>query len=350
MKVRIPLGKRDTSEIRRAAVLRPGHPGRYLVWIAVVLGLFASIYVEQSGILGGYVVLLLQLMGIYAIEAMGLGLINGFTGQFSLGHATFMGIGAYTAALVTSNLGLPFLPALLLGGLAAGAAALLLGIPVFRLLGDYVVVITLAINLIFVNLLNNFGYAGGPRGFSVTQAYDTLPWIYAWVVITYVVLRNLVFSSHGRALLAVREDETAAPLLGVNPYKYKLIAFSLACFFAGVGGALSAHTLMFIAPPDFSYLVSIDILVMTLLGGSGSLFGAILGAVTYRVVLELLRPLGVWRMLVTPVLLFIIIMVKPTGLYGQREPRIFRDRWGDGPIVPGRRVLGVTEGNGTASS
>ena len=162
------------------------------------------------------------------------------------------------------------------------------------------------------------------------------------MVITYVVLRNLVFSSHGRALLAVREDETAAPLLGVNPYKYKLIAFSLACFFAGVGGALSAHTLMFIAPPDFSYLVSIDILVMTLLGGSGSLFGAILGAVTYRVVLELLRPLGVWRMLVTPVLLFIVhhgeahwvVRAEGTANFsrsvGRRTDRAWSARaWGD---------------------
>lgn len=319
---------------RADAERRPQRWHYLAVWGAVVLGLALCIYVDRTDALGGYMLLVLQIMGIYAIEAMGLGLINGFTGQFSLGHATFMGIGAYSAALLTSGVAhLPFIPALILAGLITALISILLGIPVFRLKGDYVVVITLAINLIFVNLLNNFAYAGGPRGFSGIQPYGSLTWIYVWVVVTYMVLRNLLFSTHGRAILAIREDETAAPLLGMNPHKQKLISFAIACFFSGVGGGLFAHTLMFIAPRDFSIVVSFEILVMTLLGGSGSLMGAVLGAVSYRLLLELLRPLGLVRLLVTPVLIFLIILLKPAGLYGQREPWLLRAHW---PDVPNR--------------
>lgn len=323
----------DLARAGQAEAERRPERWHYLaVWGAVVLGLVLCVYVDRTGILGGYMLLVLQIMGIYAIEAMSLGLINGFTGQFSLGHATFMGIGAYSAALLTSGVAqLAFIPALVLGGLITALISILLGIPVFRLKGDYVVVITLAINLIFVNLLNNFAYAGGPRGFSGIPPYSSLAWIYVWVVVTYVVLRNLLFSTHGRAILAIREDETAAPLLGVNPHKQKLISFTIACFFSGVGGGLLAHTLMFIAPRDFSIVVSFEILVMTLLGGSGSLMGAVLGAVSYRLLLELLRPLGFARLLVTPVLIFLIILLKPGGLYGQREPWILRAHW---PSVP----------------
>jgi branched-chain amino acid transport system permease protein len=297
------------------------------------------------------VLLVLKIMGIFAIEAMGLGLINGFTGQFSLGHATFMGIGAYTAALLTSKLmDLPFIPALILGGLAAALVALLLGVPVFFLKGDYVVMITLALNLIFVNLLLNFGYAGGSSGFAGIKAYSTLSWIYVWVVLTYIILRNVIFSTHGRAILAIREDETAAPLVGVNPYKYKLISFSMGCFFAGIGGGLFAHTILVIAPANFTIYTSVEILVMTLLGGTGSLVGAGLGAVVLRLILEVLRPLGLWRVLIAPVLVLLIIIFRPIGLYGLREPGFLCDHWVDEPLTSRRRKLREAREIGSSSS
>jgi len=319
----------------------PANPARPFLsrpstlWGAAMLGLLVSLYLDQPGNVSGYWLLILQICGIYAIESMSLGLINGFTGQFSLGHAVFMGVGAYVSALLTSRWQeWPFIPSLLLGGGAAALVAFLVGLPVFKLKGDYVCVITLFLNLISTSLLWNFAYAGGPTGFPGIHPDSNTAWIWVWVVITYMMLRNLIFSTHGRAMLAIREDEVAAPLVGVNPYKYKVMSFVIACFFAGIGGGLYAHTVTFIAPQSFTFFISIDILAMSLLGGTGSLMGAALGAVGLRFLYEAFRPFGLWRLVVAPMVLVVVMIFRPIGLYGLKEPWFLRPHWNDEPVQP----------------
>ncbi len=314
------------------------------LWGAAFLGLLICLYLDRPGSISGYWLLILEICGIYAIESMSLGLINGFTGQFSFGHAVFMGVGAYVSALLTSRWqAWPFLPSLLLGGAAAALVAFVVGLPVFKLKGDYVCVITLFLNLIFTSLLWNFSYAGGPTGFPGIDPDANMAWIWVWMAITYVLLRNLIVSTHGRAILAIREDEVAAPLVGVDPYKYKVLSFTIACFFAGIGGGLYAHTVTFIAPQSFTFFISIDILAMSLLGGTGSLMGAALGALGLRLLYEVFRPFGLWRLVVAPMVLVVVMILRPIGLYGLKEPEFLQPRWNDEP-APAQDTL--REGGG----
>lgn len=275
---------------------------------------------QSRDLMNGYYYEVIMMVGINAIMAMSLNLVNGFNGQFSLGHAGLMGIGAYTAAVLTSRLtDWPFLPATLAGGLASALVAYLVGYPSFRTRGDYLAVITLGLNMIIVNLANNIDYIGGPRGFPGIIPYTNFIWIWGWVVVCVVVIRNLILSGHGRAIISVRESEVAAELGGIPTLRYKLLAFSLSGFFAGVAGSLSAHMLQFIAPQNFSIFRSFDVLIMLYLGGVGSTTGSFIGAGLWTVLLEVLRPLGVWRLVLGPLLLIALMLLRRTGIFGQRE-------------------------------
>lgn len=302
------------------------------------------IALQAAHLMNGYYYQVAMMVGINAIMAISLNLVNGFNGQFSLGHAGLMGIGAYTAALLTSRLtAWPFLPATLLGGLTAALIAYLVGYPSFRTRGDYLAVITLALNMIIVNLANNIDYIGGPRGLPGIMPFTTFVWIWVWVVITVVVIRNLIISGHGRAVISIRESEVAAELGGINTLNYKLLAFSLSGFFAGVAGSLSAHMLQFIAPQNFSIFRSFDFLLMLYLGGVGSLTGSFVGAALWTVLLELLRPLGVWRLVVGPVLLVLLMLLRPKGIFGPAEVGFLTN-----PLAP-RLAKGAPVKGGTAA-
>ena len=173
--------------------------------------------------------------------------------------------------------------------------------------------------MIVKSAIENIDALGGPRGFLGMERLTTLPWVFFWTALSILVIRNLVYSRFGRGILSIREDEIAAELSTVDTRRVKMLAFVVSSFFAGVAGALFAHLLQFINPRVFDIIKSTDILIMVYLGGIGSLGGSIIGAVIYTVLLELLRPLGVWRMVLMPLVLVLLMIYRPKGIMGLRE-------------------------------
>jgi branched-chain amino acid transport system permease protein len=213
---------------------------------------------------------------------------------------------------------------LVCGGAAAALAGLLVAYPSFRTRGDYLAIVTLAFNMIVKSVLENISSLGGPRGYLGMPRLTTLFWVAAWVILTLWILRNLVYSNFGRGITAIREDEVAANLTSVDTRRLKLYAFLISAFFAGVAGGLYAHLLQFINPRSFSILKSTDMLVMVYLGGVGSLTGSLLGAAIFTVLLEVLRPLGIWRWVVGPLMLVLLMIYRPQGLMGFKEAGLFK--------------------------
>jgi len=296
---------------------------------------------ESTKVLTAYYMDVLSRCCIAVIMVVGLNLINGFNGQFSIGHAGFMAVGGYVAAMLTTKPEFSailvgpdwfrFLVATLSGGIISAALAVLIGIPSFRLRGDYLAVLTLAFNMIIVNFFTNLEYLGGPRGLPGVPRYSNFIWLWAWVIITVIVVRNLIHSSHGRAIMSVRDNEVAAELGGINVKKYKLLSFAIGSFFAGVGGSMIAHHVMFINPNMFNIFKSFDYLLMVYLGGVGSITGSIAGAFIWTILQEVLRLLGVinlevWRMVVGPVLLVVLMLWRPKGLLGGFELKMFKQK------------------------
>ena len=305
-------------------------------WLPLTLVLAAPLTfaLPHYGLINPYIELVLNYIGINIILTVSLNLINGYMGEFSVGHAGFMAIGAYVGAILTREvfpraLGPWLFPvALLGGGLAAGIAGLALAFPSFRTRGDYLAIVTLAFNMIIKSGLENMDCVGGPRGYMGIDKLTTLPWVYLCVIATVFFARNLIYSRFGRGIMAIREDETAAGLVGVNTRQVKMLVFVCSAFLAGVAGALFAHQLQFINPKSFTILKSTDMLVMVYLGGVSSLGGSILGATVYTVVLEALRPLlewlhvsQEWRLAVAPLLLILLMLLRPRGIMGNREFR-----------------------------
>ncbi len=296
-----------------------------LIWLAAALLLAVAWGLPGSGLLNPYVVQILMYVGINMILTLSLNLVNGYMGEFSVGHAGFMGIGAYVASILTVAV-LPhswspwlFPGVLVTGGLAAAAAGLIVAYPSFRTRGDYLAIVTLAFNMIVKSVLENIDAVGGPRGYLGMPRLTSLFWVTVWVLITLAALRNLVYSNFGRGITAIREDEMAANLTSVNTRRLKLYAFLISAFFTGLAGGLYAHLLQFIDPRSFSILKSTDMLVMVYLGGMGSLTGSLLGATIYTVLMELLRFLGIWRWVVGPLLLVLLMIFRPQGLMGFKE-------------------------------
>jgi branched-chain amino acid transport system permease protein len=315
-----------------------------LIYLGAALLLALAWVLPPSGLLNPYVVQILMYVGINMILTLSLNLVNGYMGEFSVGHAGFMGIGAYTAAVITVAVLPPALapwlfPAVLVvGGLAAALAGLLVAYPSFRTRGDYLAIVTLAFNMIVKSVLENLEIVGGPRGYLGMPRLTTLFWVAAWVLVTLYVMRNLVYSNFGRGIMAIREDEMAANLTSVDTRRLKIYAFLISAFFAGVAGGLFAHLLQFINPRSFSILKSTDMLVMVYLGGVGSLTGSLLGATIFTVLLELLRPLGIWRWVLGPLLLVLLMIFRPLGLMGFKESRWFR------PALPAMVLGGGDQG------
>jgi branched-chain amino acid transport system permease protein len=296
-------------------------------WIGLVLfGLLAALCIFGSplGLLNEYQQLLFMYAGINVILCVSLNLVNGYMGEFSIGHAGFMAVGAYASSLLTVRAlpegGVWLLPvAVIVGGLAAAVAGLVIAVPSFRTRGDYLAIVTLAFTMIVKSALENLEWVGGGRGLSGMRKLTTLPWVFAWTVLAVAAVRNLVYSRFGRAILSIREDELAGLLSGVETRRVKLIAFTASAFLAGTAGALYAHLVLFITPRGFDLLKSTDVLIMVYLGGIGSILGSILGATAYTILLEWLRPLGVWRMVCLPFLLVLLMIFRPQGILGLRE-------------------------------
>lgn len=295
-----------------------------MVWLggglagAALLALNVGVYL---GTIDFYFTGVLVIAWINVILAVSLNLINGFTGQFSLGHAGFMAVGAYASGLLTIYLDWPFPIVLVIAGLISALIGLLIGLPTLRLRGDYLAIATLGFGEIVRVVLLNLKITGGPRGLGGIAPKTTFFSAEVIAVLTVLVISNIIRSSHGRAFVAIREDEIAAEAMGIDTTRYKVLAFSVGAAFAGIAGGLFAHHQMFIDPRSFTFQRSIEILVMVVLGGLGSITGSIVAAVVLTILPEALRGMAQYRMIVYSLLLIGLMLVRPQGLFGTKELR-----------------------------
>lgn len=321
---------------------------------------------------------LVVFIAINVILATSLNLINGFTGQFSIGHAGFMAVGAYSSAYFTVNYGaaiektissepggiisssVVLLIAIVIGAVVAAIAGLIVGIPSLRLKGDYLAIVTLGFAEIIRIVILNIDAVGGATGYAV-PGYANFLWIGVFAVLTIVVVHNIVKSDAGRALISIREDELAAEAMGVNTTRYKVTAFVISSSFAGIAGVLFAHYNKFLSTNDFQFIRSFEIIIMIVLGGLGSMTGAIIGAVVVTILPELLRqlafiqvpfiqvlpngdvtlasiPLDSLRLVIFALILILTMILRPQGIFGTRE---FGLNWL-------KRPRKTNEGGGTA--
>ena len=311
-----------------------------LAALAIAILAYGAIQVLISArVLNPYWQQIMSMAGIMAISGLGLNLVYGYTGQFSLGHAAFFGIGAYTSAIITRLIGghgpwlLPV--GLVAGAVLAGVIALLMGLPILRLKSDYLGIATLGFGIIVKVLFDNsdalIPMMGGSRGMSGIPKLTTFAWVFGLALLAVVVLRNLVFSGIGRALVSVREDELAAEAVGINTTRYKTLGFVIGCMYAGVAGGLYAHLYTFLHPSNFDFLKSIDVLLIIVLGGLGSISGTLVAAFAWTFLLEGLRVLlppsiQDWRWVIYPLLLIIFMLVRPGGIFGGAEFRFLKPR------------------------
>jgi branched-chain amino acid transport system permease protein len=331
-----------------------------LVGLVIILAI-------KGDYLNAYLQLIIMFMGVNIILSTSLNLVNGYMGEFSVGHAGFMAVGAYITSvlnvwLFTSDkvFGPALLPStsvlylfpvtLLLGGIGAALVGLLVAIPSFRTRGDYLAIITLAVNYIVKSSIENIQAIGGARGFmgmrnivnSMGEVVD-LPWIMIWILLgtglSVWIIYRFVNSTYGRSIVAIRDDEIAAEIMSVDTHRMKLVAFMLSSGLAGIAGGLFAHILGYINPGTFTIMKSTEIMVMVYLGGMGSLSGSVLSAIGFTVILELFRPLQVAKWVVIPLLLILLMLFRPEGLLGHRELS---------DVFPRLRRLIVAPGKGQA--
>lgn len=296
----------------------------YVVLSAVIYGVVQLLI--NGGILNPFYANTLIFIGINIILAVSLHLVIGITGQFSIGHAGFLAVGAYISAIITMKFQLPFPLALLAGGIVAALAGLLVGIPSLRLKGDYLAIATLGFGEIIRIVFLNIDYVGGASGMQVTHLTT---WTYTFIClfITITVITNFTNSRHGRACISVRENEIAADAMGINTTYYKVVAFALGSFFAGIAGGLFAHNFYIIQPGNFGFLKSFDILIFVVLGGLGSLSGSVIAAILLTVVSTFLQDYPETRMIIYSVVLVLVMLYRPQGLMGTREVTDLFGKW-----------------------
>lgn len=317
--------------------------------IAAIIVLFILLYIANIS-LDPYILRILNLSAIYTILGLSMNLINGFTGLFSLGHAGFMAVGAYTTALLTMSISskqvnffmaplvspldkivLPFLPALLLAGVISAIIAFIIGAPVLRLKGDYLAIATLGfaeiIRVVFTNTQSLTNGALGLKGIPMTT---NLWWSFGIALFTVYIMVSLINSSYGRAFKAIREDEIASESMGISLFKHKVLSFAIGAFFAGVGGGLLGNLVGTVDPLMFRFFMTYNILLIIVLGGMGSITGTIISAFVITIAQELLRfldepmfpsipALPGLRMVVFSILLMIVVLFFRNGLMGTRE-------------------------------
>lgn len=296
--------------------------------------------------LNAYIQLTILFVCMNMIMAMSLNLVNGYTGQFSLGHAGFMAIGAYTSAYLSTEFKIlpeslniiSFSLYAILGGCLAGFAGYLVGLPSLRLKGDYLAIVTLGFGEIIRVVILNMEFLGGARGiagipgfrpveiggFTLSRFFLAYTFATFWVLVCFFVVWRLVKSYRGKNYLSVREDEIAAEAMGVDTTKTKVKAFVISSFFAGIAGAMMAHFTNFISPSSFTFLVSVNAIIMVVLGGMGSMTGSLVAAVFITFIPELLRPLQNYtqvdlRMIIYALSLILIMLLRPRGIFAESE-------------------------------
>ena len=299
-------------------MVKPQPKNAVLVAVALILVYAVVQFLLSAGILGRFYENVLMNVGINVLLAISLHVVLGLAGQFSIGHAGFLAVGAYTSAVLTEKLGLPFPVALLAGAVAALLAGLIVGVPSLRLRGDYLAIATLGFAEIVRISLLNIEYVGGAAGMRVSHL-TTWTSLYICLVAAVIVVVHFTRSAHGRATLAIREDEVAAAAMGVPTTAYKVLAFAMGSFFAGLAGGLHAHNFYVIQPANFGFLKSFEILVFVVLGGIGSLSGAMIAATFLTLVSTALQSYPEVRMIVYSLVLILVMLFRPQGLLGTRE-------------------------------
>lgn len=326
--------------------------GYLLMKVIAILGVITFIFIAQRSF-DAYVIRILNLCGIYVILGVSLNLINGFTGQFSLGHAGFMAIGAYVSALLymspelkevnyfitpiiwpLSVIQIPFIFSLIIAGLVSAGVGFLVGAPCLRLKGDYLAIVTFGfseiIRVLFCNLQS---ITNGPLGLKGLPSYTNLWWTCGIAIFTIWFIKNLINSSYGRALKSIREDDVAAEAMGVNLFYHKVLSFMVGAFFAGIAGALLGSLVMTIDPNTFSFFMTFQIIIIVVVGGLGSITGTVISGIIFAISMEVLRsvesPMGLFglqipgipgmRMLIFSILLMIVILFFHQGIMGTKE-------------------------------
>ncbi|MEW6380011.1 MAG: branched-chain amino acid ABC transporter permease [bacterium] len=327
---------------------------RFIVPILYLILCLLIVAAIRGEWINAYLQLVIMYAGINIILCSSLNMVNGYMGEFSCGHAGFMAVGAYITSVL--NVGLlnmcsgaassgaaagpsALLPAaslalfpvtLLIGGAGAALVGLLVAIPSFRTRGDYLAIITLAVNYIVKSSVENIQAIGGARGFMGMQRvvetmteFSDLPWVMIWIFIftglTIAVIHRLVNSTYGKGIIAIRDDEIAAEIMSVDTRRIKLVVFMLSSGLAGIAGGLFAHILGYINPGSFTILKSTEVMIMVYLGGMGSLSGSVLSAVGFTILMEVLRPLQLMKWVLIPFFLIVLMLVRPEGLMGNRE-------------------------------
>jgi branched-chain amino acid transport system permease protein len=300
------------------------------------LGIFAVFTLVPPFIGNQYYIQVLIFIGIYMILTLSLNLLNGYVGLLSIGHAAFYGIGAYASAKLVMQVGLPFPLAMLGAGAVAGLAGYLIAKPTLRLSGIYMTLATLGFNMILFLVLQNWmGFTNGPLGImdipppnlfgiTITSRLGYYYMIFALVVLTLASMYRLIHCRFGRALMAIRENELAAEAAGVNTTRYKIQAFVLSAFYAGIAGSYYAHFVSYISPDSFYIYESFILLAMLAFGGQGNLIGPLVGAAVLILIPEIFRFIQEYRMLVYGGVLVVMMLVRRQGLLGGKEHSL---RW-----------------------
>ncbi|MCK9241049.1 branched-chain amino acid ABC transporter permease [Desulfocurvus sp.] len=341
---------------------------KYTFNALLAVGALVLVLMAHTGHMDLYIQSVLMLMGMNIILATSLNLVNGYMGEFSCGHAGFMCVGAYVSSVITvilftkdrvfgpplldPSLAIWFFPvAVLVGGVAAALVGLVVALPSFKTRGDYLAIITLAVNYMVISAIENIDVIGGPRGFSgmkrvINSMHDVadIPWMLVWVLLgtafSVWILRRFVASTYGKGIIAICQDEVAAEIMSVNTNKMKLIAFMLSSGVAGIAGGLFAHAYGYVNPQSFNILKSTECMVMVYLGGMGSMSGAVLAAVLFTMLIEALRfgipaldgvmhTIGllpdsyeisqVWKWVIIPLVLILLMQFRPEGILGNKE-------------------------------
>lgn len=294
--------------------------------LAIILVFLLLKFFISNGVISRYYLGIIIFICINIVLATSLNLATGFLGQLALGHAGFMAIGAYVSAITAISLkgtGLPntvmLIISLLLAGIFAGVVGIAIGIPALRLKGDYLGIITLGFGEVIRVFINNIKMTGGAQGLTGIPRISNIDNVFWITVIVVTILYTLTNSRHGRAIISIREDEIAAEAVGIQTTKYKVMGFAIAAFFAGIGGGMYAHYIAFLDPNTFNFMRSVEILVIVVLGGMGSLTGSVIAAIVLTILPEALRDFANYRLLIYSGLLVIMMIFRPQGLFGTTE-------------------------------
>ncbi len=307
---------------------------RHIVLISLALLYIIIFTAYRTELLKSYHLHILMLVGINIVMTVSLGMINGFTGQFSIGHAGFMAIGAYASVFLTTIIfqllgreppgrtmwGFAlFFPSVLMGGGCAAAAGFLIGLPTLRVRGDYLAIVTMAFGEVIGAIIRVSDPLGGPRGVTGIPVMTDITVVFLFTVSSVWLMRNFIASTYGRASRAVRDSEIAAATMGINTTRQKILVFTIAAMFAGCSGGLYAHFQYYISPSHFTFMESLKYLIYLYIGGASSISGAMAGAVIFTIIPELFRRFEIWRMVVYSLLLVIVMLFRPDGIMGERE-------------------------------